>query len=58
MEKFLQWYRQYNSEITWFIIGFLFYAGLDDLHHHRYLDATFNLVLAFLNYKCYKIKTQ
>jgi hypothetical protein len=53
MEKVVSWFRYYNGEITWFIIGFLVFAGLDDLAEGNDLFALFNFCLAFINYRCY-----
>jgi hypothetical protein len=53
MEKLVNWFRYYNGEITWFIIGFLVFAGLDDLAHGNDLFAILNFGLAYINYKFY-----
>ena len=53
MEKLVNWFRYYNGEITWFIIGFLFFAGLDDFAEGNNIGAILNFGLAFLNYKFY-----
>lgn len=31
LDKIFVWLRKYNLEITWFLIGFLFLAGLQEL---------------------------
>jgi hypothetical protein len=56
--KLTRWYNQHNDEITWFLIGFLFYAGLDDLYHHNYISSVIDFGLVILNYKCYRDRTQ
>jgi hypothetical protein len=56
--KFTRWYNQYNNEITWFLVGFLFYAGLDDMYHHNYISASIDFGLVLLNLKCYKDRIQ
>jgi hypothetical protein len=53
MEKIVSWFKYYNGEITWFIIGFLVFAGLDDFAHGNDLFAILNFGLAYLNYKFY-----
>ena len=53
MIKLINWFSTYNVEITWFIIGFLVFAGLDDFAHGNDLCAFLNFGFAFLNYKCY-----
>jgi hypothetical protein len=54
MDNFLRWCREYNVEITWFIIGFLLSAGLDELAEGNYAASLFNVCLAYINYICYK----
>jgi hypothetical protein len=53
MEKIVNWFRYYTGEITWFIIGFLVFAGLDDFAHGNDLFACLNFGLAYLNFKFY-----
>jgi hypothetical protein len=50
MNKFRQWYMQNAIEITWFIIGFLVMAGLQDLSVGNYIGALISFVLAYINY--------
>ena len=50
MNKFMRWYWTYYTEITWFIIGFLTWAGLNDFAHGDYLGAICSFGLAYLNY--------
>jgi hypothetical protein len=54
MDKFINWYKTYYDEITWFIIGFLVHDGLTDLVHGNYLGALISLGLAWVNYHFYK----
>lgn len=54
MDRFVQWYRSYSVEITWFIIGWLVFAGIDSLLRESYGFALFNFVLVYINYKLYK----
>lgn len=54
MSKLVNWYRYYNDEITWFLIGFLFYAGLDDLTEGNTVLACVDFLLVILNYKFYR----
>jgi hypothetical protein len=53
LDSFLKWCREYNLEITWFIIGFLISCGLDGLEEGNYIISTINFLLAYVNYKCY-----
>ena len=51
MNSFRQWYLANQKEITWFLIGFLVFAGLQDLSVGNYLGAVVSFVLAYINYK-------
>ena len=53
MEKVVSWFNYYKDEITWFLIGFLTFAGLDELSEGKYMIGFIDLALAYLNYKCY-----
>jgi hypothetical protein len=50
MEKIRQWYLQYYTEITWFLIGFLVMAGFNNLGQGDYTGALINFGLAYVNY--------
>lgn len=51
MNKFRQWYLNNQKEITWFLIGFLVMAGLQDLSSGNYVGALISFGLAYINYK-------
>lgn len=51
MNKFKQWYMYNATEITWFLIGFLVFAGLQDLSMGNYVGAAISFALAYINYK-------
>ena len=51
MNKFRQWYLNNAKEITWFLIGFLVFAGLQDLSVGNYVGALISFALAYINYK-------
>jgi hypothetical protein len=51
MNKFRQWYLNNQQEITWFLIGFLVMAGLQDLRVGDYVGAVISFGLAYINYK-------
>jgi hypothetical protein len=51
MNKVRQWYLNNQKEITWFLIGFLVMAGLQDLRVGNYVGAFVSFILAFINYK-------
>jgi len=51
MNKIKQFFYQYRTEITWFLIGFLVMAGLQDLSVGNYVGALVSFGLAYINYK-------
>ena len=51
MNSIRQWYLRNAKEITWFLIGFLVMAGLQDLSIGNYVGASVSFALAFINYK-------
>jgi len=51
MNSVRQWYMRNAKEITWFLIGFLVMAGVQDLSIGNYVGATVSFVLAYINYK-------
>lgn len=50
-ENFRIWYKQYEREITWFLIGFLTSAGIQSFTSGEYFNAFVLWAIAFLNYK-------
>lgn len=50
LENFRSWYLRNYTEITWFLIGFLIMAGLQDLGQGNYVGATISFALAYINY--------
>jgi hypothetical protein len=50
MNKFVQWYNNNYTQITWFIIGFLLSAGLTDLSRGDYTGAIISFGIVALNY--------
>jgi hypothetical protein len=42
------------TEITWFLIGFLVMAGLQDLSTGNYIGALISFGLAYINYSLNK----
>lgn len=50
MSKFRYWYLSHATEITWFVIGVCFMAGLDSLARGNYGNAAINFGIAYLNY--------
>jgi hypothetical protein len=52
--SFLDWYRRYQGEITWWIIGWLSMGVLDSLLNENYFWAVVNIGLIYLNYAFWK----
>jgi hypothetical protein len=48
---FREWYVRNQDAITWFIIGWLTFAGIDNFINGQYIWCLINLGLAFINYK-------
>lgn len=55
MNRFVEWYRENQNEITWFIIGFLVMGGLNDFSKGDLIGAGIAWGLAFVNYKLNKL---
>lgn len=51
MDKIKVWYMTYESEITWFIIGYMISLGLSYLACEDYVNSGICFFIAFLNYK-------
>ena len=47
----MDWIRDHHNEITWFVIGWLCYAGLDALARGDYVWALVDFGLAYGNYR-------
>lgn len=54
MSKLANWFNNNNTEITWFIIGWLVFAGLDQIAREHYIMALIDFVLVYFNYKMWK----
>lgn len=50
MNKFRDWYIRNSVEITWFVIGLCFMAGLNSLARGDHTSAAINFGIAFVNY--------
>jgi hypothetical protein len=50
LENFKNWYNRNYTEITWFLIGFLTWAGLNDLSQGDYTGAIISFGVAYINY--------
>lgn len=51
MNSFKQWWYAYNTEITWFLIGWCTLAGIHALAQGNLVSAAINFLVAFVNYK-------
>ena len=49
-DKFLNWYRRYFTEITWFLIGNLAVQLVNALEKHDYVECLWCIVVGYLNY--------
>ena len=52
--NFIEWCRYHQSEITWWLIGWLSMAVIDDIVRENYIWAIVDAGLIYLNYKLYK----
>lgn len=50
MNKFRAWYLRNQTEITWFLIGWLVLSGLYDFGRGEYLTALILWAIAVINY--------
>ncbi len=55
-DSFRNWYIYNQDAITWFLIGWLSFAGLDNLARGNYIWAGVNFALAYFNYKMSKVR--
>jgi len=53
MDKFISWFNQNYTPITWFLIGWLVQAAMFSIHRGDYVGALFDLALAYFNYALY-----
>jgi hypothetical protein len=56
MEKFRQWYVTNQDAITWFLVGFLTYGGIDQLARENYTGALIDFALAYGNYAMNRVR--
>jgi hypothetical protein len=50
LENFRAWYLRNQTEITWFLIGWLALGGLYDFGRGEYISAVILWALAVINY--------
>ena len=58
MSSFRDWYVRNQDAITWFIIGWLTFAGIDSLLKGNYVWAAFDALLIWVNYKFSTVRLQ
>jgi hypothetical protein len=56
MSAFGNWYSRNQDAITWFLVGWCTFAGLDNLLSGDYVWAALNFAFAYLNYKLSSIR--
>jgi hypothetical protein len=54
VDRFLNWYQRYFTEITWFLIGDLTVQTINAIEKHNYVSALWCAVLAAGNYFIWK----
>jgi hypothetical protein len=55
-DSFRNWYIYNQDAISWFIIGWLSFACLNNLATGNYFWAGIDFVLAYFNYKMTKVR--
>lgn len=58
MGSFRNWYVRNQDAITWFLIGWLTFAGIDSLTKGSYIWAIVSFALAYGNYKLNSVRLQ
>lgn len=56
MGKFREWYTTNQDAITWFLVGFLTFGGIDQLARGDYGMAALNFALAYANYAMNRVR--
>jgi hypothetical protein len=51
MNRIKQFFYRYQTEISWFLMGWLTLSGFHDLGNGNYVGAAISWGLAFINYK-------
>jgi len=54
MDRFMKWFRTYNTEVTWFIIGMMLTNAIVHLANGQFGLAVVDLVLAGINYQFWR----
>lgn len=56
LEKIGQWFNNYNTEITWFLIGLLVNNALIHVSMGQYKTAVLDLIIAGTNFYFWKTR--
>lgn len=56
MEKFRLWFIKYNTEFTWWLIGWLSLAAINELIKGNWLSGAIDVGLAYFNYYMWKTR--
>lgn len=56
MNGFRNWYIRNQDAITWFLIGWLTWSGIDNLVNGQYIWAAVNAFLIWVNYKLISVR--
>jgi hypothetical protein len=54
LERFGHWFNTYNTEIVWWLIGWLSFSGLQALVLGNYISMLVDFGLAYFNYAMWK----
>lgn len=57
LEKFGEWFHRYNTEITWWLIGWLSLAAIHEIQNGALLGAVIDIGLAYFNYHMWKTRS-
>lgn len=56
MDKFLNWYNENFTEISWFIVGWLSMSCIEQLSRGNWVAALFDAGLCYFNYYLWKVR--
>lgn len=54
MGRIIDWMKEHNTEISWWIVGWMCFAALDSFFRGNYVFAAIDAGLAYLNYRLWK----
>lgn len=56
LEQFGRWFIRHNTEVTWWLIGWLTFAGIDALANGNLFWAIVDAGLIYFNYYMWKTR--